>query len=266
MNKQQIIEILKNFTFSDEEADIYVSALSLEKPTVTQLAHKTNKSRTATYFHVKKLVEKGILREIKGGKTARYAPKAPTELASIFDRLTTDFKGLVPALSALKQTEGAQPIIEVLQSKKGYYEVYDEISALPHGSYFMVVEGSEAAKSELSLLTSAQWQQFFTRIAERKIMTKALFTEELLRAPMELLEKESLELMGTRIWNIHTLPEEKFPFQHLFFIYGNKIAILFPKEELVIKIQHEGITEIFKLLFNTLYNLARPIANPWAHT
>lgn len=263
MNPQQIRSILTNFSFSDEEAEVYLCALSLDRPTVTQLAQRINKSRTAVYFHIKKLVEKGMLKEIKGGKIARYAPKPPEELANMLDRLTTDFKGLVPALAALRHTENAKPVIEVLQSEKGYYEVYDEISTLPRNSYFMVVEGLEAVKNEFTLLSELQWEKFFARIAERRIMTKALFTEELLQAPAQQLGKEALKLIGERIWNIHVLPEEKFPLKHLFFIYGNKVAILFPTEALVIKIQHEGIAEIFKLLFNTLYDLAKPIMNPW---
>jgi predicted transcriptional regulator len=266
MNTQQISELLSNFSFSEEETTLYIAALSLDRPTISQLARHAGKSRTAAYFHVKKLLEKGFLKEIKGNKVARYEAKSPEDLAALFDRLTTDFKSIVPVLASLRKTENDKPIIEVFDSKKGYYEIYDEISALPHNGYFMVVEGSEAVRNEMSLLDNAQWEKFFQRITERKIMTKALFTEETLSVPAKHLGKKAMQLIGQRIWNILVLPEEKFPLKYLFFIYGNRVAILFPKDALVIKIQHDGIAELFKVMFNTLYDFGKPIANPWKNS
>jgi hypothetical protein len=130
----------------------------------------------------------------------------------------------------------------------------------------MVVEGAEAVRNEMNLLDNEQWEKFFGRIAERKIMTKALFTEETLLIPAKHLGKKAMQLIGQRIWNIHTLPEEKFPLKYLFFIYGNRVAILFPKNALVIKIQHDAISELFKVMFNTLYDFGRPVVNPWKPT
>lgn len=263
MNTQQTSELLQAFAFSEDEAEIYIASLGVDRPTIAQLARATGKSRTAAYFHVRKLLDKGFFKEIKGQRVARYQPKAPEELASLFDRMTTDFKSLVPALAAMRKTEDAKPVIEVFDSRKGYFQIYDEVSSLPHGSYFMVVEGGEAVRREMNLLTEHEWETFFQRITDRKIMAKALFTDAVVAAPEARLGKKALRLIGQRIWNIHVLPEERFPLKDLFFIYGNRVAVLFPKEKLVVKIQHDAIAELFKVLFNTLYEFGKPIANPW---
>jgi sugar-specific transcriptional regulator TrmB len=263
IDDQQITELLKNFSFSEEEGSLYIAALSLNRPTIAQLARAAGISRTSAYFHAKKLLDKGFLKEIKGNKVAQYEAKSPDQLASLFERFTLDFKSMVPALAALRKTEAEKPLIEVFDSKKGYYEIYNEISALPHSAYFMVVEGGQAVRNEMTLLDNTQWEKFFERIVERKIMTKALFTDEVISIPNNHLSKSALKLIGQRVWNIHTLPEDKFPLKDLFFIYGNRVAILFPKEKLVIKIQHDAIAALFKVMFNTLYEFGKPIANPW---
>lgn len=263
MQKEHILNLLTNFSFTEEEADIYLAALTTDKATASQIARDIGKSRTATYFHIRKLVEKGVLKEAKGSKITKYIAKPPEELADSFQTLTEDFRSVLPELLNLNRIEKGKPLIEVLESKKGYYSIYEEISVLPHNSYFMVLEGFTAVKNELKLLNNDQWEKFFQRIVDRKIMTKGLFTDESLNEPSNYLSSKAQKLLASRIWNMRTMPEETLPIKQLIFIYGRKVAILFPENALVIKIEHEGITELFKTLFNTLYSLGKPVTAPW---
>lgn len=260
---EHLKELLISFSFSADEADIYLIALSLENPTVSEIARKSRKSRTATYFHVKKMIGRGILKESRKGKILKCIPKDPIELADLFEKHSTNFRGFVPQLQSLRKIETEQPKIEITESKRGYADVYNEVSAMPEGSIFRIVEGRVGLQEELKILTDDQWAKFFSRIIERKIITLGIFTESSLSLPVKLLTRDNFEYIKKREWCLKSLPDEIFPLKKLAIIYGNKIAFLFPEQSLVMKIEHEGITETFKALFDALFTFADPVKNVW---
>lgn len=255
--------ILREFSFSDIETDVYVATLSIGSSGVADIARKMGKNRTAVYFHIKNLLQKGILKETRKGRKIRYVALPPSELADHFSRVTTDFKSLVPQLESLFRVEKEVPIIEVTESVKGYFKVYDEISSMPISSTFRVLEGKDALINEFTLLSEEEWRTFFTRTAERKIETKGLFTSESLRVPMQALSDNNLKNVGDRIWDLRTLPESILPFQQLLFIYGEKIAFLFPDTSLVVTIQHKDIANSLAAVFDGLFNFAAVVPNGW---
>lgn len=254
---------LQHFGFSAEEAAIYLSTLESGEASVSQIATKIGKHRTAAYFHIKKLLEKGILKQTMHGRAMRLTAIRPHELANLFDRWTTDFKSVVPQLEVLKKIDQEKPIIEVTESKRGYFKIYDEISAMPEGSTFRVAEGVTALKQELSLLTEDQWHNFFARIVERKIITKGLFTEESTKEPSKRLSVENIKLLRQRIWHVRTLPAATFPLEQLAFIYGDKVAFLFPEDSLVMTIQHKGIAKAMTAMFDAAYASGKQYQATW---
>lgn len=256
-------ELLQQFGLSAQESEMYITALEAGPSPVSHIAKKSNKTRTAAYFHIDNLLQKGILKEsrIKGKRIVVALP--PQELAARFDRLTTDFKSLVPQLEALHRAEGEKPLIRITDSRQGYFEVYDALSSLPIGKQFRVIEGVNAIENELGILDDSEWKTFFTRIIERKIEVKALFTNESLAAPTKKLSKENLELMRKRIWHVRSLPEAIVPFRDLILIYGSTVAFMFPASKLVMTVQHEGIASAFTAIFDGLFNLAKPQQELW---
>lgn len=259
----KIGDILGNFSFSDTEAKIYLAVLALGRPSVSEIAKKVGINRTAAYFHLKKLLERRLIQETREGKKLCFIAVKPTDLAEIFDRWTIDFKSFVPQLEALKEIEQETPTIEITESKRGYFKVYDEISTLPEKSMFRVLEGCEGLIDEIGLLSEEEWKKFFSRIVERKIETRGLFTEECLEIPSRTFSKENLEILRKRIWHLRVLPESILPIKHLSLIYGNKVAFLFPETSLVITIKHKGITEFLSATFDGLFNFSKKIEQAW---
>lgn len=162
-------ELLTHFSVTDEEADIYLVLLKLGASSATEIADKGKKRRTAMHFHLKKLVDKGLVLLTKKGRTFMFTAVAPSELAARFDRVTTDFKSLVPELESLQKNEDESPRVQVTESRAGYFRIYDEISSLPEGSTFYAVEGAEALRNELSLLTPEAARHFYTKMVERNM-------------------------------------------------------------------------------------------------
>jgi len=235
---------------------MYLVALAAGPTPVSIIAKKSSKTRTAAYFHITNLLEKGILKEsrVKGKRLIIALP--PQEFADKFDRLTTDLKSIVPQLEALNRAESETPIIHITESTKGFYEIYDVISSLPVGSQFRIFEGSVAMKGEFDLGNDEQWHTLFSRLVERKIATKALFTAEAMAIPARKLSPENMALFQKRIWDRRFISETVVPFKDMFLIYGNTIAFVFPQLKLVMTIQHESITQALTAIFDGLFSFA----------
>ncbi|MBI4599738.1 hypothetical protein HY732_02345 [Candidatus Uhrbacteria bacterium] len=255
---EHVKTILQKFGFSEIESTIYLAALSLADPGASDIAKKIGKNRTATYFHIKNLVRKGLLKETRRGKKLRFIPLPPSDLASSMSSVAADLRRIVPRLESLEKIERQTPVVEITESKEGFYKIYEEVSAQEPGSLFRVIEGKKAIGAEFLLLSEEELGAFFRKNADRHIVAKAIFTEESISVPKKMLSKRNFEVLTARDWSMRTLPKEILPFQQLLFIYGDKIAFLFPDTNLVVTITHRNIAESLAALFDGLHAFARP--------
>lgn len=256
MNKKY--EVLENFNFSEAEINIYLAILSLNKPGVSEVAKKIEMKRTAVYFHIKNLLAKNIIKETRQKKKLCFIAVAPSDLAKKFDNWTNDFKNLVPQLESLKKFETETPTFELTESKRGYFNIYNELTSLPPGSIYRVAEGTMAMRQEMRLLTQNEWTNFFSKIVEKKIETKGIFSDESLQVVSQELNTQNQNLLNQRIVHAKTFPEQIFPLKDFFLIYGDKVAFLFPTSSLVLIIKHRGIAEAMTTFFDTMFYLGKP--------
>ena len=263
MSIENLNNILQNFNFSQAEAELYSAALKFKKATVSELAQKSGMGRTVAYFHVKNLIAKKIFREIKRGRKIFISPISPAELAEKFQREVSDFKTIIPQLEILEEAEKEIPEVEIQESIAGFEKIYDEICHLPISSELKVIEDKAGAEAELQIMKDEHWNNFFRQIAERKIITKAIFTEELLSDINKSVKPENYALVKKRMWNIHTLPEEKIAIKNFVLLYNKKVSFLFPSISLVISIKHKVIYDLINTLFETIFGLAKKVDNPW---
>jgi sugar-specific transcriptional regulator TrmB len=63
---KKITEFLKKLDFSETEAKLYITLLQKGSMTVSELAEKAKLNRTATYGHIYRLLEKGVISRSKG--------------------------------------------------------------------------------------------------------------------------------------------------------------------------------------------------------
>lgn len=263
---ENINNILKNFSFSEAEAEIYTAALKLKKAGISEIAQKAGMGRTAAYFHIKNLLERKVLRETKKGNKMLIAPIAPTELAERLQREVGDLKSLLPQLEALGKIDQEIPQIEIQESNTAFKKIYDEIIHLPIGATFKIIEDRKGAEAELKLLDSKYWNFFFTQLAERKIVTKAIFTKELFADINQSIAPENYALLQKRMWNIRALPESTLPIKNLVILYNDKLSFLFPEISLTITIKHAALFNLIDTLFETIFTFAEKIENPWGQT
>ncbi len=250
-------ELLTHFSVTEEEAEIYLTVLRIGTSTATEISAKAKKNRTATHFHLKKLVDKKLLDLTKRGRTFVFRAVPPAELAARFDRISTDFKSIVPQLESLQAMEIETPRVAVSESRSGYFAVYDEISSLPEDSTFYAIEGAEALRNELTLLTPELAHRFYSKMVERRIAVRLVLTEEALQIPNNLMTKENFALFQQRKVDIRIHAESILPFQGLTLMYGNTVAHLIPGKDIVITMKHQGIADSFQATFDALFSFGK---------
>lgn len=255
--------LLLQFGFTSGESELYLALLELGPTSAPLLAKKLEKNRASIYFHVKGLLQKKILFETRQGKKTFYAAIPASELIEKVSQRTNELKTYLPYLETLQTVRTEKPLIHVTESKQGYLQIYEEISSLPEGSFFCVLEGKRALKNELGLVDTRAWNQFFKKIINRGILTKALFTDTSLRQPQTFFTGEDLRLLRTRLWQVRTLAEETLPFDDLILLYGDTVAFLFPESAFVTIIRHRRIKKSLQILFDTLFLNAHPVKEPW---
>ena len=248
--------LLSRFGFSEQEAEVYLVVLALGSASVTEIAKKVGKARNAIYFHIRNLKEDGLLSETRAGKRQRYVALSPTRLAERFAQLTAEFQSLVPQIATLSSAEKEIPIINIAESRKSYLNIYKEVSLLPDGSLFRVLEGKQALQHELVLLTQSEWRSFFTSLIQKKIKTRGLFTAECKHVPAQTLSKENAGLLAQREWGVKFVPKKMLAAQQLMCLYGDTVAFLFPDASLVVTIKHPGIVGVLSASFDALYHFA----------
>jgi len=259
----EITKILQKFSFSEQETKIYLTSLELGKSSITKIANKAKIGRTNAYFHIKNLINRNILQESKKGTKILITPVKPSDLVKKLQTNVNIFKNLIPQLDALTSAENTLPQIEILESKLGFQQVYEEISNMPPGSEFKVLENNKAGEAELALLTSQQWESFFKKIIQKKIITKALFTTELISNIKNQTTPSSYNKISERMWNMKSLEEDQLSVDNLILLYSSKVAFLTPDNSLVVIIQHKSIVNMINVLFETIFDFAEKVKSPW---
>ncbi|MDD5671322.1 MAG: helix-turn-helix domain-containing protein [Candidatus Omnitrophica bacterium] len=257
------IELLQHFSLSPQEAELYLLLLKQGASNVSNLAHLQKKNRAAVYFHLDHLLQRGLVKETRVGRRAEYVAMPPKELGVLLERWTTDFKSLIPELESLQRAERDKPIIEVIESSAGMKRIYDEITVQPEGSDFLVLEGKSALRGETRLMANREWESFFRRIVERKILTRAVFTKESMEIPRRYLTEENKKIFRARRWELRSLPEATLPFEHLMMIYGDKAAFYIAESKLLFTLKHPGIVGMLRVMFDTIHKIAQPVQGGW---
>lgn len=259
----KINDILKQFSFSEAESELYTAALKLKKATVFEIAQKAGMGRTVAYFHIKNLLQRNILKQRKIGKKMIVSPIPPAELAENLQSSVGDFKSLIPQLESLSAIDNEIPQIEILESNAAFEKIYDEVIHMPVGSAWKVFEDKQGAEAEMKLLNNEYWNKFFSQMLERKILTKAIFTKELLSDINKSITPENYQVLAGRMWDIRTLPETSMPIKGLVLLYNNKLSFLFPNVALTITIKHSALFHLLDTMFETIFSFAEKTEDPW---
>ncbi|HLD21624.1 MAG TPA: helix-turn-helix domain-containing protein [Patescibacteria group bacterium] len=250
--EEKITRILSRFGFNESEIMIYLTVLKLDKPTVTEIAKKADLQRTLVYFHLKTLLKRDVVRELVKGKIKRFVATPPKELAERFQRWTTDVYSIVPELESLQTIDEQTPIVTIHDFATAHYEHYNELASLSEGSEFRVIQSKQSADPDFQAFKPGEWKQIVERMIERNIMTRAIFTDEMVDTAHTQMDAETYAVFKQRNWQIRAIPQDRFDFEEMM-IHQDKVTFLLTDIGILVRIQHKRIARAMIALFDALW-------------
>lgn len=257
MKQTAVIEhALRNFGLSQIEISIYIAAVAAPESTVKVLAQKVGIDRTLLYFHLKNLVTKEMVRLVKKGRSQIVQAVDSDELVTRMESWTDALKKVSPLLSSLALVDSMTPKISVKDFKSGHFDHYRELAMLPEGSEFRVIQSGQSARSDLVAFKPGEWDFLLREFVEHKIVTKAIFTDDLLKNAKDHMTAKEYATFKKRTWHIRVPQEEHFEVEEMM-IHGNVVTFLLTDIGLLVRIEHPRIARAMRTLFDALWITGR---------
>jgi len=244
-------EVLKQIGLTPEEAEIYLTLLEKGSLSAQQIAASTSVKRTYVYRICESLIAKGLVKQEKHGRAIHFTPLSPDHLLTIAEekkqQAQATQKQLENILEILKTkyfTVEERPIIQVYEGIEGLKKAYKDI--INEGKDIMLFRSvhDDKRKDTNEIVMNQIKEQIKANIHVRTITPLEEATEE------TFLNKDAQRLVDRHIINSY-----KLDLSAQILIYGNKVAIISLKKEIVATIlENKDIADSFKRIFDALWN------------
>ena len=144
MKRDKLLKILNSLGLSENEAKVYLAAMSLGPTTILQISRAAQIKRTTVYSVIESLKQKGLITiEFKGWKK-KFVAADPSKLEAIIEQKRQDLINSLPEFTSLynlKESEGIFKYYEGLEAVKIIYE--DLLKEVKAHDYYLVVANQE---------------------------------------------------------------------------------------------------------------------------
>lgn len=118
---------LLSLGFSENEARVYLAALSLGPTSVLSIAKKSGMHRTTVYAVVESLKKQGYIHEQTEGFKTKFVAEDPEKLEEILEKRREEFKKALPELSSLFHTHGSESSMKFYEGLSAVKRMYREL-------------------------------------------------------------------------------------------------------------------------------------------
>lgn len=235
-----IFKVLLDLGLSKKEANVHLAILELGESGLSDIARAAKIPRTSCYGIIEDLIGKNYVTFYVKRKKKYYLAEEPEKiLKSLKDKYSL-VEAALPQLKAISSKNGVKPKIRFYEGEQGVKQILNEI--IGESKNFLAITSVDDAYKIIE-----SFEDFIQRRIERSLRVKLLTNYSPLS--LKLKEKDTEELRETRF-----VPE-KFHFKSANFIFGNKVAIISLKKNLLgIIIEDEDISETFRMYFEAIWS------------
>lgn len=141
---KKLKSILTDLGLSENEADVYLAALSAGSSTILKIAKIANVKRTTVYPVVETLKQKGLISEELKGWKKLYAPVSPLKLSSILEARREKLKNALPEFMSMYNLKGNESFIKYYEGREAIKSLYDEIlKELRPGDFYFAISNED---------------------------------------------------------------------------------------------------------------------------
>lgn len=242
----QLLKTLKGVGLSANEANIYITLLTLGPNPVSTIAKKTELNRSSCYDILKRLMHKGFLHQTNKGNITYFGATEPKivlqQLFNKKDNLEHRIENLRQSLAQLEQLQYEhlqKPSVVFFEGEAGILNIMED-----------TLSSSEtirayASLSELTALLPNYFPQYYKRRTNKGIFVQAIYPANKESYSHKL--RDSVENRESRL-----IPPE-FDFNLDILIYDNKVAITSLKEKFGLLIKSESMANAQKKIFDIIW-------------
>ena len=176
---EDLILTLQNYWFSEKEAKIYLTALSLWAAPASTIARNANENRTTVYFILLDLVKKWYCSTVVRENVTYFSAIHPDLLLKIWEQKQERLKEKIPELTALIPLWWYKPQMLVFEWVDGIKKVYEDTLLYPDSTMKSFYGHSTAIqKMKKREITLEKWLDhvYLPRRLENRILAKVLMS------------------------------------------------------------------------------------------
>jgi sugar-specific transcriptional regulator TrmB len=239
-----IEEIFANIGLSKNETKIYLALLESGPSLMGQICGKTKIHRRNVYDSIEMLKDKGFVSSTIINNRNQFEAVNPKRVLDILDEKRMSIETILPQLMNRQNTQ--HTTIKVYTGIAGRKIIFEDKLNYNEEQYVL---GAHKPSNKISLYLN----NYHNRRIKKKIYLKMLFISQ---------DKESAKEFSKYSYVETRLLPNKFSSPIAINIYGDKTAILLGSETtepITILIEDKGLSNDFKIYFQMLWKISRPI-------
>lgn len=214
-------EALISLGLSIEEADIYLSLLNKGEQSASDLSKSTKVKRTYIYSVSASLIKKGLISQVKKGKTTVFNPMSPDKLLTLAhekkqkaEQAEQTLEAILPNLKTKYSSVEAKPIITYYEGYEGIKKVYLDTIKEEKTIYAFLQNSDIDSDFRVWLKETYVKLRANKKIDAKVILASGEYVKDYIKRSPDLLRE------------VKIIPSSQYPFQVEVNIYGNKIAFM----------------------------------------
>lgn len=236
-----------------KQIKVYLVLLQMGEATIQEITSKSKVKRTSVYKALDNLVLRGLVTFVdKGWHRQYYAENPRKALIEVKDEQREIVKKekrlleLMPELVARYNSIPAKPKTRYFEGVEGLKQVYEEIFYLPAGSEILSITSA----GMLYYAFDEAWiKEYLVRRVAGKISCRSIAEDSPESKKHQVNDKAEHRI--TRL-----VPKEKFPFKNEITIFGNKVAIVSPRDQMGIVVESVDVADTQRAWFELAWEAA----------
>ena len=144
MKNEQLIDALSQIGLSNNEAEVYLTSLSLGPSTVMKIAKSSQIRRTTVYSVIETLKNKGLIHIKPVGLKQLYVAEHPNRLENIIESKKISLQKLIPEFTALYNLKGGESTVKYYEGINAVKNIYETIlDPMKPGEDYLVISDLE---------------------------------------------------------------------------------------------------------------------------
>ncbi|MBI1957109.1 MAG: hypothetical protein HYS44_01460 [Candidatus Niyogibacteria bacterium] len=241
-----IKRVFKHFGLDEKEAAIYLANLELGTASAQEIAKKAGIQRTYFYDLSARLINIGLMRQVKRGSKRLFAATEPKRLLEIQEEYAAEIKKVLPQLNAVYNTSGQKPAMFYYEGLRGIDQINDDS---------LRYEGEMVAFTTPRFLSIENQKLSREFIARRLALNKHVrVIGQLSPEMLQLKKRDKEELRETRL-----LPFEIFNSEVEIGIYGNRLFVINYKKLFGFIVEDGDFANAMKKIFDIVWDSGKMI-------